>query len=277
LRKLAEAETQGAGSEQARIRKVAVLPYMTDAYTFELQRGDESGRTIGRESTTIRRKGDTFVETYRFECKPNDGEWKIVEQEERALPGTDLFVEGEQWNKVRKEFVGLAMRVAQFIEMGLFAKLSVGEASLDTWLSKELQQRSETIRGWTKSVVLPSQASFEELFGQIGAAVEFAAEERWMALPKSELAPRTGFRQRILQLVRNTIVGLVPLGVAIVPPFFGYAVPPSVRDPLLTFAIPWILLQFLELLVPNANDYFSRSKDIRALLSAPIARLTAGK
>ena len=34
----------------------------------------------------------------------------------------------------------------------------------------------------------------------------------------------------------------------------------------ITFAIPWILLQMIELIVPNAGETLSRSKSIRELL-----------
>ena len=39
----------------------------------------------------------------------------------------------------------------------------------------------------------------------------------------------------------------------------------GIRDAVLTFTIPWLLLQLLELLVPNASDHLARSKSIRDL------------
>jgi hypothetical protein len=268
LQKLTESETEDSDTKTSKVRKLPVHPYMTDAYTFEVQQGDKSWRIAGRESTVISRQDDgAFREVYTFEVQPKEGEWNVVMNEQRVLPAPDLFTEGQQWRGTRQELYRLVDELARHIERGLPAKLSAGEQTIDTWLRHELQGRAESVRGWARSVALPSKSSYEDLCAQVGAAIELAAEERWTALPKSESVPTQGFRQRLSRFAQNVVVGVVPLLAILIAPVVGFPIPLSVRDPLLTFAVPWTLLQILEFLVPNASDYLSRSKDLREFLS----------
>jgi len=276
LRKLVEDEAQGKEPKEVKIKKFAVNTYLTDAYTFAVQQGDGSWKTVGRESTVVRRQDDdTFKESYNFGVQPKEGEWQVVMHEQRILPAFDLFREGDQWKGIRQQLARLVEELAWHIERGLPAKLSVGEQKLDTWLRQELRGRAETVRGWGRRVALPSKSSCEDLLAEVGVTVEHAAEEHWEAIPKSEWTRGEGLRHRVIRFARNVVVGVIPLLVVLVAPVLGFSIPLSVRDPLLTFAVPWILLQVLEFIVPNASGYLSRSKDIRELLSAPIAKAIA--
>ena len=76
--------------------------------------------------------------------------------------------------------------VARHIEGGLPAKLSVGEQGIDAWVRQELVGRAETVRGWGRRMALPSKSSDAGLYAQVGAILELAAEEQWIAIPTSE-------------------------------------------------------------------------------------------
>jgi len=77
-----------------------------------------------------------------------------------------------------------------------------------------------------------------------------------------------GLRQRLLGFCRKAVVGVIPLAIVVAAPALRVTIPLAIRDSLLTFAVPWTLLQLIELINPDASDYLSRSKSIRELLPA---------
>jgi hypothetical protein len=219
------------------------------------------------ESTDVKKRRDgTFLETFNLESQRDDGSWETVLHEERVLSVPDIFHEDPQWLTVRKNFAIQVEDVARYIERGLPAQLKVGSARLDEWLKQELHGRAQTVRSWAQLVALPSKSGYQDLLVQVGTALEHAAEEQWAAIPSNSYAEPERWGRRILRLARHAAVGIIPLLVVVATPKIGIVIPPALRDSLFTFAIPWILLQLIELIVPNAGDYLSRSKTIRELL-----------
>jgi len=177
-------------------------------------------------------------------------------------------MEDPQWGIIRKELAHQVEDVALHIELSLPEKLSVGDKRLDLWLKQELQARAQTIRNWTQRVVLPSDASYENLLFEVGSTTVHAAEDQWSAIAKSEIVNEIGLRQRLLGFCRKAVVGVIPLAIVVAAPALRVTIPLAIRDSLLTFAVPWTLLQLIELINPDASDYLSRSKSIRELLPA---------
>ena len=219
------------------------------------------------ESTNVEDlRNGTFLETFNLDSQRDDGSWETVLHEERVLTVPDTFQEDPQWQTIRKNFVNRVEDVARYIDRGLPARLNVGDARLDAWLKLELHGRAQTVRSWGQLVAFPSQSSYQDLLVQVGTVLAHAAEDQWAAIPSYSASETERWGRRILRLARHTVVGIIPLLVVVAAQKVGIAIPPAVRDSLLTFAIPWILLQIIELIVPNAGEYLSRSKSIRELL-----------
>lgn len=117
-------------------------------------------------------------------------------------------------------------------------------------------------------MVLPNDTSYENLLTEVGSATAHAAENQWSAIAKSEIVNEIGRRQRFLSFCRKAVVGVIPLTIVVAAPALGITIPLAIGDSLLTFAVPWTLLQLIELVVPDASDYLSRSKGIREVLPA---------
>lgn len=220
-----------------------------------------------RESTDVeKQKNGAFLETFNLDSQRDDGSWEAVLHEELVLTVPDIFQEDPQWRTIRKNFVNQVEDVARYIERGLPVRLSVGVARLDAWLKQELHGRAQTVRSWTQLVAFPSTSSYQDLTVQVGTTLEHAAEEQWAAIPSLNYSESEKWGRRVLRLSRHAAVGIVPLLVVVAAPKIGIVIPRAIRDALLTFAIPWILLQIIELIAPNAGDYLSRSKGFRELL-----------
>jgi len=209
---------------------------------------------------------DTVLHTVNFEFKNGAGSWESLHRIEQVLPDPARFSEFF-WKWGRNDFLAEAENVAQYLEQGLTFKLAVRDVRINAWLNQELHKRAQAIRNWKKELALPSQQSYQQLLVQIGNALELAVDERWAALPSHDEEERESFVHRTLQIARRAAVGVVPLILIFVASKVGILTV-AVRDAVLTFAIPWLLLQLLELLVPNAGDHLARSKTLRDLWSS---------
>jgi hypothetical protein len=220
-------------------------------------------------STDVKKqRNGTFLETFHLESQQDDGSWVTVLHEERVMTVPDMSQEDPQWKTARRDFVNRVEDVARYIERGLSARLNVGNARLDAWLKKQLHGRAQTVRSWGQLVAFPSKGSYQDLLVQVGTTLEHVAEEQWEAIPihnDTDSEPES-LSRRILRLARPAAVGIIPLLVVLAAPKVGIVIPPALRDSLLTFAVPWLLLQIIELIVPNAGEYMSRSKSLRELL-----------
>jgi hypothetical protein len=233
----------------------------------KLQQLTEKAGAEWRETTEVTElPNGTFLETYKLAILQNDGSWKTLLQDERVSHTADPCQEDPQWRTFRQKLVNQVEDIARYVERGLPAKLGVGDRALDGWLRLELRARAQTIRNWARSVVFQDRVSYEEVIAQVATTLEHAAEERWAAITKSKAPVENGFLQRLLRFTRNVSVGVIPLVILAVAPTLSIQIPLPLRDSLLTFAVPWTLLQVLELAIPHASDYLSRSKDVRELL-----------
>lgn len=204
------------------------------------------------------------IETYELRVRAPDGAMSTVLKQEHVF----VTRENVYWQTVRVETVRAIEEVARFIERGLPARLSKRgiDGRLDEWARHELKCKAETVRAWAREVLLPSHGSIEKLLPQIVAAIEHSAEEQWGALASSEAAQTKAFGKRLWQSVRKSSVGAIPLAFLLVAPVIGIVVPAAVRDSLLTFAVPWLLLQLIELIAPDGGEFLSRTKGLRDLL-----------
>jgi hypothetical protein len=205
------------------------------------------------------------LETLKLDSQRNEG-WRetVLHKESSMLP--DMFQDDPEWQLRKRGCVTYVEIIARHIERGLPSRLKVGDARLDAWLKQELHARAQTVRNWAQLVAFPSQSSYDDLLIQVGTTLEHAAEDQWAAIPSYKSSEPEKWGSLILRFSRHAGVGIVPLLAVFCASKLGFPLPPAVRDSLLTFAIPWILLQIIELLVPNASDYLSRSKSLRELL-----------
>ena len=210
----------------------------------------------------------TFTETYTLQIVHSDGstEASRIEQETRAT--RNPFMDEPEWANICKKLAFCIEDVAVNMERSLPEKMGVGDEQLDQWTKRELQARAQTVRNWTQRIVLPTQTDYQSLLAEVGFVISHAAIDHWSALEKSEVANHMRFGHRILRFCRKVIVGAIPLMIIAAAPRFGIIIPLPIRDSLLTFAVPWTLLQIVELIVPDASESLSRSKGIRELLPA---------
>jgi hypothetical protein len=240
---------------------------------------EQAGRTsaeIRESANVVQLKDGTFSEKYTLEVVREDGSTETLLTEEQTSATEAPFTENPRWAPIRKNLAHHVEQVALHIEHRLPEKLSVGEKRLDPWLKRELQARAQTIRNWAQRVALPNETSYEKLLTEVGTATVHAAEDHWSAIPKSEVVDDIGLRERLFSFCRKTVVGVIPLTIIVAAPAFKIAIPLAIRDSLLTFAVPWTLLQLIELVVPDASDYLSRSKGIREVLPASFGGISKG-
>jgi len=217
--------------------------------------------------TDVKKQEDgTYLEQFNLDAHREDGSWDTVLHEERVMNVPDIFQEDPQWKTITKNFINLIEDIARYIEQGLPARLNFGDSRLDAWLKEELHGRAQTVRSWAQLVAFPSEVGYQDLMVQVGSALKHAAEDRWGAIPVHSYSEPDRWGRRILRIARQAAVGIIPLLLIVAAPKLGIAIPTALRDSLLTFAVPWILLQVLDFIVPNAGDYLSRSKSIRELL-----------
>lgn len=237
-----------------------------ERYKISVQQADGSWKMAALESMGFKRQeDDTFLERYKLEIQREDGKLETAISEQVVLSTPNFFDEDPKWRTLRQDLAGLIRELARHIEQGLLTRLSLGEQPLDTWLHQELQSRAQTVRDWAQRVALPSRLSYENLLSQVATITEHAAEEQWAAIPKSEESQPDRPRQQVWRFARKMVVGVVPLVVVVAAPAFEISIPLTIRDPVLTFAVPWILLQIVEFIAPNSSDYLSNLKNVREL------------
>lgn len=242
-------------------------------YKISVQQADGSWKIAALESTGINRQEDqTFLDNYKFEILREDESLETMISETLVSPTYYFFDDDPKLRTMRQDLARLIEELARHVEQGLSAKLSVGEQQLDTWLRQELQGRAQTIRGWGQRIALPSESSYENLLSQVVTIVEHAVEEQWAAIPKSEESKPERPLYKVLRFARNAGAPAFALLVVLVAPVIGIPIPLTIRDPVLTFAIPWILLQVLEFIAPNSSESLSRSKDLRELIGKSFVR-----
>jgi len=175
----------------------------------------------------------------------------------------------QKWLELRKLIRLNIDESAKYVERGLTTLLRLGESDADEWIKTELQCRALAMRAWVRQIALPSHENRTQMLGEVASAIEHAAKEDWCALRRSDIPPEAGPWHRMWKFVRKALVGALPLSLVIIAPRLGVEIPDALNGALLTFAIPWLGLQLLELAVPDASDHLSRAKGLREFLPKP--------
>jgi hypothetical protein len=232
-----------------------------------LDQGTTDYASSSREATILHQQAGGFVESYTLERARKDGSWEILMTEERAAPGPDpLREDSPACTHVRKQALQRIDRIATRIEKGLPAALGGTARRVDPWLQQELRARAQTIRAWGHDLVLPMSTEPLNLTRRMGQVLECVAQGRWGEIPKSDAPKSRGLVQRALRFGGNLGIGVVPLIFLVGAHAMEFKVNDAVRDSLLTFAIPWILLQVVELVAPGGESYVPLVKSVREAL-----------
>ena len=224
-------------------------------------------------ANTTRKPDGTEHRTYELTAYRKDtGKWETVFSEGQTVVPIEPKLQEIRQGAMRS--IEGARRV---LEHGLFERLRVGSAQIDEWMRSELGGRAQTVKGWGRQIALSPRSDRSQLLAQVAAIVEFAADQDWASIPKTETSQFTGIWLRLLKFGRRAIVGILPLGFVLAAPPLGLAIPLPIRDSLLTFALPWLLLQLIELVSPDAGDYLERSKGIRDMLPKSLTSGAEGR
>ena len=177
--------------------------------------------------------------------------------------GEELITSREDWLFTRRLFIHRLNDAASYVGRGLPIYLSVGASNADSWMQSELKCRSGTIKAWARPVALCCPERFVDLPRELGVAIEHSANGNWSALSKAELPESPSKLQLLTNVFRKALIGVLPLLALVLAPYINLNISDAVRDALLTFAIPWLLLQILEFIAPDSSDHLSRAKGIR--------------
>jgi len=213
----------------------------------------------------IKQRDGTLIRKLKIVVTDSDGQTKTLIEEQPTLRQDPFDDDPRQWT-LGKQIARYVREAAMYIERGLAARFSVDDGRVDSLVRMELSQRAETVRSWVELIALPSRETYSTVLKQVGTVLVCVVEDNWAEIPTHEYKERQGWVKRIVQSLPRTAIGLIPIVVIAVAPRLGLYIPSAVKDSIVTFAIPWLLLQIIQLLVPNASDYLSQSKSVRELL-----------
>jgi hypothetical protein len=168
------------------------------------------------------------------------------------------------WQFSRQLLIYRINDAASYFARGLPVCLHVRAREADTWAENELKCRARAMKVWARPVALCCPERFAKLPGEVAAAIEHSAIGNWSALPTTELSDGPSRVQLLVNLLRKAATGILPLLVLAIAPYIDLSISAPVRDSLLTFAVPWLLLLLIEQISPGSRDDLSNVETLRA-------------
>lgn len=143
-------------------------------------------------------------------------------------------------------------------------RLRTGEAIQDNWQRRVCEERAAFLRALQRAALLPradTRAYFQEEFRRMFWLV---AHNDWGSLPFIEMpdVPRLPWWQRVLHIVRTTVVAILPLGALYLLSDQLKTINATVSGTLWSAAVVWLAVSLLTLLDERFSEKFSAAKEV---------------